>query len=353
MAYTTINKSSLHMNTKLYTGDGATSHALTGVGFQPDLCWIKKRSSPATDHNLNTSVNLGSGTASQYVLTSNSNEELQDNGSTYFQSLDSDGFTIGNSDKVNANSATFAAWNWKANGAGSANTDGSINSTVSANTTSGFSIVKYTGTGSNATVGHGLGVAPSMIIFKRLVGNGWNWTVYHKSMGNNYFMSLNLSNAQSNTSSSTYFQDTTPTSSVFYIGDSGHLNGNDIVAYCFADKTGYSKMGSYIGNGNVDGSFIYTGFKPTFILIKKTTGTANDWYMFDSTRSPSNVISKFLLANNDAVEYTASSQDLDILSNGWKIRNSNNGNNTNGETYTYMAFGQSLVGTNNIPNNAR
>ena len=353
MAYTTINKSSLHMNTKLYTGDGATSHALTGVGFQPDLCWIKKRSSPATDHNLNTSVNLGSGTASQYVLTSNSNEELQDNGSTYFQSLDSDGFTIGNSDKVNANSATFAAWNWKANGAGSANTDGSINSTVSANTTSGFSIVKYTGTGSNATVGHGLGVAPSMIIFKRLVGNGWNWTVYHKSMGNNYFMSLNLSNAQSNTSSSTYFQDTTPTPSVFYIGDSGHLNGNDIVAYCFADKTGYSKMGSYIGNGNVDGSFIYTGFKPTFILIKKTTGTANDWYMFDSTRSPSNVISKFLLANNDAVEYTASSQDLDILSNGWKIRNSNNGNNTNGETYTYMAFGQSLVGTNNIPNNAR
>ena len=353
MAYTTINKSSLHMNTKLYTGDGATSHALTGVGFQPDLCWIKKRSSPATDHNLNTSVNLGSGTASQYVLTSNSNEELQDNGSTYFQSLDSDGFTIGNSDKVNANSATFASWNWKANGAGSANTDGSINSTVSANTTSGFSIVKYTGTGSNATVGHGLGVAPSMIIFKRLVGNGWNWTVYHKSMGNNYFMSLNLSNAQSNTSSSTYFQDTTPTPSVFYIGDSGHLNGNDIVAYCFADKTGYSKMGSYIGNGNVDGSFIYTGFKPTFILIKKTTGTANDWYMFDSTRSPSNVISKFLLANNDAVEYTASSQDLDILSNGWKIRNSNNGNNTNGETYTYMAFGQSLVGTNNIPNNAR
>ena len=353
MAYTTINKSSLHMNTKLYTGDGATSHALTGVGFQPDLCWIKKRSSPATDHNLNTSVNLGSGTASQYVLTSNSNEELQDNGSTYFQSLDSDGFTIGNSDKVNANSATFAAWNWKANGAGSANTDGSINSTVSANTTSGFSIVKYTGTGSNATVGHGLGVAPSMIIFKRLVGNGWNWTVYHKSMGNNYFMSLNLSNAQSNTSSSTYFQDTTPTPSVFYIGDSGHLNGNDIVAYCFADKTGYSKMGSYIGNGNVDGSFIYTGFKPTFILIKKTTGTANDWYMFDSTRSPSNVISKFLLANNDAVEYTASSQDLDILSNGWKIRNSNNGNNTNGETYTYMSFGQSLVGTNNIPNNAR
>ena len=353
MAYTTTNKSSLHMNTKLYTGDGATSHALTGVGFQPDLCWIKKRSSPATDHNLNTSVNLGSGTASQYVLTSNSNEELQDNGSTYFQSLDSDGFTIGNSDKVNANSATFAAWNWKANGAGSANTDGSINSTVSANTTSGFSIVKYTGTGSNATVGHGLGVAPSMIIFKRLVGNGWNWTVYHKSMGNNYFMSLNLSNAQSNTSSSTYFQDTTPTSSVFYIGDSGHLNGNDIVAYCFADKTGYSKMGSYIGNGNVDGSFIYTGFKPTFILIKKTTGTANDWYMFDSTRSPSNVISKFLLANNDAVEYTASSQDLDILSNGWKIRNSNNGNNTNGETYTYMSFGQSLVGTNNIPNNAR
>ena len=352
MAYTTINKSSLHMNTKLYTGDGATSHALTGVGFQPDLCWIKKRSSPATDHNLNTSVNLGSGTASQYVLTSNSNEELQDNGSTYFQSLDSDGFTIGNSDKVNANSATFASWNWKANGAGSANTDGSINTTyTSVNTTAGFSISQWVGTEANATIGHGLGVAPSMIIIKN-TEKATSWTVYHKSLGAT--KALYLESTGTPSTHVAFFNNTEPTSSVFTVGtnDGANGNGEKNIAYCFAEKTGYSKFGSYVGNGSSDGSFCYLGFKPAFVMIKITNDTGENWQMYDNKRTGFNVDNNMLRANLTDAEQT--DDDIDLLSNGFKLRRSSGAFNSDGANYIYMAFAEApLVGTNGVTAKAR
>ena len=190
-----------------------------------------------------------------------------------------------------------------------------------------------------------------MIIFKRLVGGGWNWTVYHKSMGNNYFVSLNLTNAKSNTSSSTYFQDTTPTSSVFYIGDSGHLNGDDIIAYCFAEKQGYSKFGSYTGNGNADGAFVYTGFKPALVMVKQTNAAGEDWFICDNKREGYNAENNRLLPNLTSAESTDS--PIDLLSNGFKARLSGANVNGSGASYIYMAFGQSLVGTNNIPNNAR
>ena len=347
MAYTTINKSGEHFNTKLFNGTGSTLN-VTGIGFKPDLVWNKARSGAnVNDHRLIDAVR---GATKNIYSNSNYYEETDANGLTSF---DSDGFTLGNSNGMNNGSTAYASWNWKANGAGVANTDGSINSTVSANTTSGFSIVKYTGTGSNATVGHGLGVAPSMIIFKRLVGSGWNWTVYHKSLGNNYFVSLNLGNAQSNTSSSTYFQDTTPTSSVFSIGDSGHLNGDDIIAYCFADVQGYSKFGSYTGNGNADGTFVYTGFKPAFVMIKRTD-TGDNWLIKDIKRDPINQMEKRIFPNLSNAEDTGSGGNYDFLSNGFKLRESDAIGNASGGTYIYMAFAEApLVGSNNTPCTAR
>ena len=349
MAYTTINKSGEHFNTKLFNGTGSTLN-VTGIGFQPDLVWNKARSGAnVNDHRLIDAVR---GATKNIYSNSNYYEETDANGLTSF---DSDGFTLGNSNGMNNGSTAYASWNWKANGAGVANTDGSINSTVSANTTSGFSIVKYTGTGSNATVGHGLGVAPSMIIFKRLVGSGWNWTVYHKSLGNNYFVSLNLGNAQSNTSSSTYFQDTTPTSSVFSIGDSGHLNGDDIIAYCFAEKQGYSKFGKYSAVGNVDGNFIYLGFKPSFFLAKRITDGTEPWIMFDNKRNPFNGVDKNLKPSLSEAEATQNPPSMDFLSNGIKFRNLDGTfSNAAGKEFIYMAFAEApLVGTNNVPCTAR
>jgi len=349
MAYSSIVKPSDYFNTKIYTGNGNSSQSITGVGFQPDWVWVKNRGT-TDDHVLHDAVR---GAGKRIKSNSDVAEATATNQITAFTT---DGFTSSNSTDTGANSNNYVSWNWKANGAGSANTDGTINSTVSVNTTSGFSIVSYTGTGSNATVGHGLGVAPSMIIFKRLVGSGWNWTVYHKSMGNNYFVSLNLTNAQSNTSSSTYFQDTTPTSSVFYIGDSGHLNGNDIIAYCFAEKTGYSKFGSYIGNGNANGPFIYTGFKPAFVITKSYSGYNGYWTTHDSTRNTSNVSTMAALWPN-STDAESNAYGFDLLSNGFKIRETSATLNQSGASYLYMAFAENPLvansGTDGVPATAR
>ena len=346
MAYSTIPKGSLYMNTKLYTGDGAASHAITGVGFQPDLCWVKKRSSPATDHNLNTSVNLGSGTASQYVLTSNSAELLQDNGSTYFQSLDSDGFTIGNSDKVNANSANFASWNWKAGTAVSGSTTGSGTAktyTGSVNTTSGFSIIKYVGNGTAGhTIPHHLGAAPQMIIVKALSTND-DWMVGHTAAGFNQFMILN---STARDATGTQFNSTVPTSSVFSIGSNNNMNqnNNSFVAYSFTNIKGFSKFGGYTGNGNADGTFVYTGFKPAFVMVKLVSAAGEDWFICDNKREGYNAENNRLLPNLNSAESTDS--PIDIVSNGFKARTS--GANVNaGEDYLYAAFAEEpLVASN-------
>jgi hypothetical protein len=346
MAYTTINKSGDYFNTKLWTGNDGSGHAITGVGFQPDFVWIKNRNT-TDDHNLFDSVRGNTKT-----ILSNSTAAEATN-SSRLESFDSDGITVGADNDTNRNGDSIVGWNWKANGTGSANTDGSISSTVSANATAGFSIVSYTGTGANATVGHGLGVVPQVVIARSRSngGAGWNWGVYHKDLGNTNAVFLNSTSAS--TSVSAYWNNTSPTSSVFSLGSDGvvNLSSGTFIAYCFAEKTGYSKFGSYTGNGNADGTFVYTGFKPAFIMCKVTT-TTNQWGMFDNKREGYNVANDILTANTSGVEEAGSY--FDILSNGFKARSTSAVTNSSGATYIYMAFASApLVGSNNVPCTAR
>ena len=348
MAYTTINKSTDYFNTKLYSGNDTNGHAITGVGFQPDWTWIKCRTH-TEDHNLYDAVR-----GAQKSLVPNSTQ-VEGDYSTVLQSFNTDGFTVGTSGWVNDNGKTYASWNWKANGAGSANTDGSINSTAtSANTTTGFSIVKYTGNQtSGATVGHGLGAVPKMIIVKNL-NDTENWVVYHASLGNTKRLSLNLTEEE--TTDSAVWNNTTPTSSVFSLGNSDKSNNVNIpyIAYCFAEKKGYSKFGSYVGNGNADGTFVYTGFKPAFVMTKRTNSTSH-WLMMDNKRDTFNVADALVVANDsDSESNWGSDRKIDFLSNGFKCRSTSTGLNVSGSTYIYMAFAESpFVTSTGIPTTAR
>jgi len=346
MAYTTINKGETYFNTVLYTGNGSTQ-SITGVGFQPDYSWIKKRS--ATGNHMNQDAVRGS---TKHLHANTNDIEVTD--ATGVTSFDADGFAVGSNGNVNDNSATFAAWNWLANGTGSSNTAGSINSTVSVNTTAGFSIVSYTGTGSaGATIGHGLGVAPNVIITKARTNSGRYWGVYHSSLGNTGVMALN--DSQAFDTNTTYWNDTTPSATLFTVGTNGDTNSSGtMIAYCFAEKTGYSKFGSYVGNGNADGPFIYTGFKPAWVMIKMTSGTDN-WIIQDNKRNSFNThTSERLRANSSGAEFS-SSNPIDLYSNGFKAMSGSDGEfNGSGSTYIYMAFAEApLVGTNNIPATAR
>ena len=346
MAYTTINKSTDYFNTKLYTGNGSAGNAITGVGFQPDWLWIKNRGQ-ADWHQLFNSVRGAS-----YVLYSNETS-AESSASSSFASFDSDGFTVNANDGTNGNGENLVAWNWKANGTGSANTDGSINSTVSANTTAGFSIVYYTGNStSGATVGHGLGVVPKMIIVKLLSGSD-NWTIYHSSLGNTKRLELNNANASA-TSASAGWNNTSPTTSVFSLGNNGQVNGSGqtYIAYCFAEKTGYSKFGSYKGNGSADGTFVYTGFRPNWVMIKETNGSGA-WRIFDNKRPGYNEPYALMADVADAAETGTSRNKIDQLSNGFKLRMQYDDTNGSSGEYVYMAFGQSMVGSNNVPCTAR
>jgi len=346
MAYTTINKSTDHFNTKLYTGNGSTQ-SITGVGFQPDWVWFKIRNT--TGDNRVFDVVRG---AEARLYTNGAQAEASPDTGT-LTSFDSDGFSVGNSD-VNINGSSQVSWNWKAgNSSGSSNSDGSITSTVSANTTAGFSVVKYTGNESGApkTVGHGLGVAPKMIMIKRL-NDSIDWQVYHDGIGNTKRLNLNTTDATTTTSST--WNNTTPTSSVFTINSNHGVNhtGSDFIAYCFAEKKGFSKFGSYTGNGHDNGAFIYTGFKPGFILIKSAT-TAMYWHIFDKTRLGYNAYNYRLNPNATDAE-TTTTDVIDILSNGFKIRTNQQQFGTSGATYIYWAIAEApLVGTNNIPVTAR
>ena len=345
MAYTTINKPSDYFNTKLYTGDGTSSNAITGVGFQPDLTWIKPRS----DASLHFIVNSFDET--KFLQSQSTSAELD--ATTDFVSLDSDGFTVKNTnDWTNKNSSTYASWNWLAGGTASSNTDGSISSSVSANTTSGFSIVSYTGTGSNATVGHGLGVAPSFIIIKnRSVIE--NWAVGCDAIAWTKYLKLNSTDGASTATSP--WNNTAPTSSVFSIGtwEGTNASGNNYIAYCFAEKKGFSKFGSYTGNGSTDGTFIYTGFKPAFVIIKKSSASGDNWHTWDSTRDTFNVVNKRLVPNDSVQEYS-NFNVLDFCSNGFKLRDGSTYWNQSGGTFIYMCFAENpLVGTNNVPTTAR
>ena len=349
MAYTTINKSSLHMNTKLYTGN-QTARSITGVGFQPDLVWIKPRDNGSWSHNL-TDVVRGAG----YGLFSDLNNAQYNYGTGTdgsVRTFDSDGFSIGTATQVNNNSSNIVAWSWKAGGGqGSSNTDGSINTTyTSVNTTAGFSISKYTGNSTTgATVGHGLGATPKMIMIKSLGSE--NWEVYNENLGNTKGMYLNGTDAAFSTSAR--WNNTSPTNSVWTMGNTSAVNGSgvDYIAYCFAEKTGYSKFGSYTGNGNADGTFVPLTFSPSFIMIKVTSTTSN-WGMFDNKRLGFNPKNEFVRANETAAE-SSDYDGIDFLSNGFKLRTTSTLVNA-AQSYIYMAFAEApLVGSNNVPCNAR
>ena len=343
MAYTTIDKSSLHFNTKLYTGTGS-SQVLTGVGFSPDLIWTATKNESEI-RPINDSVN-----GINNYLRSNDVDTLE-TGGTNITAQSSDGYTVGTNDRFNQSSNSFVSWNWKANGAGSANTDGSTNTTAtSANTTSGLSIIKYPGTGSSATIGHGLGATPQVLWFKQLDGTE-SWRVWHRDAPNysTKTLALNLNNQE--------FDQTgwvgTVNNSTIALGSDGsiNLNAKNYVCYAFAEKTGFSKFGLYTGNGNADGAFIYTGFKPAWIMQKRTDA-ANNWNIYDVKRNTFNIVDKYLYADDNSAEITTSA--IDVVSNGFKCRNSSTFLNTSGGTYIYMAFAEApLVGSNNVPCTAR
>ena len=343
MAYTTIDKPTDYFNTNLYTGNNTeTSHT---VGFQPDWTWLKVRNADGS-HYLFDSVRG----VTKYIQANSTAAEGTD--SNLIKSFDANGYTIGTSNAVNTTGETMVGWNWKAGGSASSNTDGSITSSVSANQDAGFSIVSYTGTGSNATVGHGLGAEAKCIIVKDR-DNTRDWGFYHVSLGNGHYMNLNAAGGSSATS--THWNNTTPTSSVFSIGTSNQVNvsSTDFIAYCFADVKGYSKFGSYTGNGNANGTFVYTGFKPAWVMVKRSNNTQG-WYMLDNKRNTFNPEDKYLEANDSDAEATFTF--CDFLSNGFKARvdNTGTGFNFSGDTYIYMAFAEEpFVTSTGVPTTAR
>jgi hypothetical protein len=335
---TTATQAGKFFNPVLYTGTGATN-SITGVGFQPDWVWIKARSA-AYSHRLADSVR-GAG---KELFSNESVAEATNSANGYVSSFNSDGFSLTSGVGVNGSATTFVAWNWKANGAGSTNTAGTITSTVSASTTSGFSVVTWTGTGSAGSIGHGLGVAPSFLIVKKRNADR-SWISYHQALGNTQFIELDNTNP-ANTSSAVW-NNTTPSSTVISVGNNSSVNAasDTYVGYCFAEVSGYSKIGSYTGNGSADGPFVFTGMRPAYVMIKNITGTQGNWVIYDTTRSTYNLSSAKLAANLSVVENDGGSLGgdtigIDILSNGFKIRATGNNHNNSGEVYIFMALAQ-------------
>ena len=337
-----------YFNTVLYTGNGTTDHAITGVGFQPDFVWGKRRDG-AYSHGLFDSIRGGD----KRLVSNLTNAE--DTLSEYIKSFDTDGFTLGNDANLNLNTASMVAWNWLGANGTSSNTDGSITSTVSANPTAGFSIVSYTGTQAAATVGHGLGVAPSLIITRNRDSNSVNWRVQHASLGPTKYLSLNLTDAAGTASS--VWNNTAPTSTVFSVADDGGSNGpsNGMVAYCFAEVEGYSKIGSFIGNGSSAGPFVYCGFRPAWLLMKNTG--SSHWLMLDVARGQyynpigyKNATKESLYANSSAAESgTGTGFEVDFLSSGFKCRASVPGElNQSGSTYVFAAFAENPFGGDGV-----
>jgi len=354
MAYTTIDNPELYFQTKLYAGNGGTqSITLDGSeNMQPDWVWIKNRSG-SDQHSIYDSVR-----GANKVLRSNSDasEGTQTDGLTSF---DSDGFSVGASGSVNTSSNNFASWNWKAGTSftndASATGIGTIDSSGSVNDTAGFSICSYTGTGSAGTWKHGLSTTPQMVIIKkRNSSSSSNWMVYHIGLGGPlYHIWFDLTNDRGDDTNS--WNNTAPTSSVFSIGTRSENNNNNdtYIAYCFSNRKGFSKFGSYTGNGNADGTFVFCGFRPAFLITKKTNGTDN-WGLLDNKRDGYNLTNKALTPNSSGTEYTSNSPAVDFVANGFKIRESDGVINGSGDSYIYMAFAESpFVTSTGIPTVAR
>lgn len=327
----TINDPRKHFDIKTRTGTGASA-SIAGYAFQPDLVWIKSRGR-AVDHALFDSVR-----GVQQMLEANQTgaETTETTGLTAFNG---DGYTIGALDQINGTAATnsFVDWAWKAGGAAVANTAGSISSQVSVNAAAGISVVTYTGTGANATVGHGLGVAPKMVIVKRRDTTG-PWPTQHSALAAANTVYLNTTAASA--AAATVWNSTAPTSSVFSIGTSTDTNasGGTYVAYCFAEVPGFSKIDTYVGNGNVDGPFVYCGFRPRWVLLRNVAAAA--WYIFDTSRSPANVMNNVLYPHVNNIEGASASFNVDFLANGFKWRNSFVELNSNAATYFCLAFAE-------------
>ena len=346
--YTTINKPSEHFNTTLYTGNKPTGQSITGNGHKPDFLWFKNRASAGYNYALFDNVRG----VTKFIASNNNSAEGTSSDS--LTSFDTDGYTLGADANgyINQTPDNHVAWSWKASNATAvSNTDGSITSSVSANTTAGFSIVSYTGNGTaGATVGHGLGVKPDMMIVKiRSTTN--NWGVYHKSMGETKAMYLDLNTVETTDG---WLNNTAPTSSVFTLsgGNYGNTNGNTHIAYCFNQVPGYSKFGYFKGLR----PFVYCGFKPAMVIIKSKDTIAENWNIMDSKRDTYNGSgSHALIPSTNGAEYANNSGwQTDFLSNGFKINGNQSSINYAGTKYIYMAFAEApIVGTNNIPANAR
>jgi len=350
MAYTTITDPSAYFQTALWTGDGSTP-TITNDGnsdLQPDWLWGKNRTGTADNHYL---IDSTRGT-NKYVFSNSNSAEITN---AAISSFNSDGFTLTSDVGLNRSGSTYVGWQWKANGGTTAsNTDGSITSTVQANTTAGFSIVTYTGNNTGgATIGHGLGVAPKVVFTKtRAIAD--NWLVYHEGIGATKYLTLNTTSASATSTGA--WNDTAPSSTVVTLGSFDNSNDNDnMVAYCFAEIQGYSEFSSYTGNGNADGPFVYTGFKPTWVMIRNTIA-GEDWLIWDVKRdtanAPGNPMTGRLKANDTIAEVNGN--DIDFLSNGFKIRTDSGYGNGSGNTIIYMAFAENpFVATNGLPTTAR
>ena len=325
-----IDKPSDYFNTILYTGNGNSGHAQTGVGFQPDWVWLKSR----TNGEYHNFYDVVRGVTKRLSTQPAGAAQTTISGLTAFGS---DGFTVGAADTANQNSQSFVAWNWK--------------ETADA----GFDIVSYTGTGSNRTVAHNLGVVPQMIIVKRYNDGTASWMVYHQSLGNNKYLSLDATAAED----TGHWNSTSPTASVFSVDTDQRVNANgaSYIAYVFAQKQGLSRFGSYVGNGNADGTFVYTGFRPAFVMNKSNTNT-EQWIIKDVARDPFNAVEKNLSASSASSEAGwGTAYDIDILSNGFKMRDASGQTNGSGYGFIYMAFAENpfvtSTGNGSIPACAR
>lgn len=360
MAYTTIDDPSAHHQSVTWTGTNAVNKVITNDGnsnLQPDLIWAKSRTSTSyTDNHFLVDSSRG---RLKGLVPNLANAETTTAGNTSendLLSFDTNGFTVGivhATAALNAQDASLVGWQWKANGGTtSSNTDGSITSTVQVNQDAGFSIVTYSSDNTSAeTIGHGLGAVPHTIWVKRRNSNNRDWAIYHQDIGNTGFLEFNSTDTI--TTSSAYWNNTSPTSSVFTIGtgNNSRVNSSSQIAFCFAEKKGYSKFGFYHGNGNIQGPFVYTGFKPAFILIRTNSGFKN-WYMWDNTRSPINPVDESIsiTANAELAGY----DPIDILSNGFKVRDADATWNSYNTTTYYWAFAENpFVTSTGIPTTAR
>ena len=347
-AYTTIDDPTLHFQVLTYTGDGESTRALTLPGdtdMAPDLVWIKQRNT-TRNHQVNDRVR---GT-SKVLLADLSDAEDATGGTV--KAYGTDGFSVNDSANANEDSGTYVAWCWKANGSGSSNTTGTINTTAtSANTTSGFSISTYTGTGSAATIGHGLGAVPDVVIVKgRTIAASWR--MYHSANNNTDYMTLSTTDYV--VTSGSNWNDTTPTSTVFSLGTDAAINGSyNYLAYAWTSIQGFSKFGGYTGNGNADGPYIHLGFKPAFLICKrKDSGGVNNWKATDHKRDPHNMVRATMNLDSNGAE--GAEDHVDFLANGFKIRRDGNDINNNGGTYIYLAWAEApFVNSNGVPCNAR